>query len=59
MVHEFVKTLVLTASKLGNSVQKNTTSKHWDTVLEYDLVIPDVEKHSNYLTGLTTDILRY
>ena len=48
MVHEFVKTLVVTASNLGNSVQKNTTSKHWDTVLEYDLVIPDVEKHSDY-----------
>ena len=40
------KTFVIAVSKLGNSVQKNTTSKHWDTVLEYDLVIPDVEKHS-------------
>ena len=48
MAHEFVKTPVVAASKLGNSVQKNTTSKHWDTVLEYDLVIPDVEKHSDY-----------
>ena len=26
MVHEFVKTPVLTADKIGNSVQKNTTS---------------------------------
>ena len=48
MVHEFVKTLGVTVSKFGNSVQKNTTSKHWDTVPEYDLVIPDVEKHSDY-----------
>ena len=42
-----MKTFIVTASKLGSSVQKNTTSQHRDTVLEYDLVIPDVEKHSN------------
>ena len=46
MVHEFVKTPINTADNLGNSVQKNTSSKHWDTVLEYYLVIPYVEKHS-------------
>ena len=42
-----MKTFIVTANKLGNSVQKSTTSQHRDTVLEYDLVIPDVEKHSN------------
>ena len=46
MIHEFVKTLVNTTVKLGNSVQKNISSKHWGTVLEYYLVIPDMEKHS-------------
>ena len=43
-----VKSLVATASRIGNSVQKNSTSQHRDVVLEYGLVIPDVEKHSNY-----------
>ena len=28
IVHEFVKTLVVTASKLGNSVQENIISQH-------------------------------
>ena len=41
-----MKTLIATASKIGNSVQKNSTSQHRDTMLEYGLVIPDVEKHS-------------
>ena len=43
------ETLVVTESRqIGNSVQKHTTSQYRDTVLEYGLVIPDVEKQSNF-----------
>ena len=42
--------LAVNENKIGNSIQKDSTSQYRDTVLEYGLVNPDVEKHSNSLT---------